>query len=307
MAFQKIVIAGATGAIGRKVLAHLLTIPTVTKITVLTRRSNSTSDWPSSSILSVATITSYEDQTVLTSIIRGHDLVISTVGGVIGAVADPLLLSAAISVGVQRFMPSEYSVDVMHPHAIAVAGSTVLADRVRNAQALRERAEAGEIEYTTLVTGAFLDWWFEGGELGVHVKEKRVTLYDGGDKPATGSTTEFIAECVGAIVTMPPETTKNRRIRIAEVKYSGKEIAATFQAATGEKWAVEEKSTAALLEEGKKAFAKGDARGFYLANILALNFDGEGAAFFEEGLKFGDGQVKRRSLREIVDSVAGPN
>jgi hypothetical protein len=198
-------------------------------------------------------------------------------------------------------MPSEYMLDVMHPHAIAVAGSTVLAGRIRNAQAIQKLAEAGEIEYTTFVPGAILDWWFKNGDLGVDMRRKKLTLYDGGEKEITGSTTDFIAHCVGAIVTMPPETTKNRRIRIPEVKYSGKEISGAFQEVAGEKWEGEERSTDTLLDEGKKAGAKGDLRGFYLGHILALNFDGEGVAFFGEGLKLGDGSVKRRSLREIVE------
>ena len=306
MTFQKIAVAGATGFLGRKVLAHLLTISTVKRITVLTR-SNSIPDFPTLPILSVVSIPSYEDQTALTSILRGHDLVISTIGGVAAQILDPVLLSAAVSAGVQRFMPSEYTLDVMHPHAIAVAGSTVLAGRIRNAQAIQKLAEAGEIEYTTIVSGAILDWWFENGDLGVDMRRKKVTLYDGGEKEVTGSTTDFISHCVGAIVTMPPETTKNRRIRIAEVKYSGEEISEAFQEVTGEKWEVDERSTDTLLNEGKKAGVKGDLRGLYLSHILALNFDGEGAAFFREGLKFRGGSVKRRSLREIVKRFVASN
>jgi uncharacterized protein YbjT (DUF2867 family) len=80
MTFHKIAVAGATGFLGRKVLSHLLTIPTVTKVTVLTR-SKSTHDFPTWSILSVVSIPTYEDQTVLTSILCGYDLAISTIGG----------------------------------------------------------------------------------------------------------------------------------------------------------------------------------------------------------------------------------
>ena len=94
----------------------------------------------------------------LISILRGHDLIISTIGGVAAQITNPLLLSAAVSAGAQRFMPSEYTLDVMHPYAIAIAGSTVLAGRIRNAQAMQKLAEAGEIEYTTFVPGAILDW-----------------------------------------------------------------------------------------------------------------------------------------------------
>jgi hypothetical protein len=50
-----------------------------------------------------------------------------------------------------------------------------------------------------------------------------------------------------------------------------------------------------------KAGGKGDMRGFYMGNIIKLNFDGEGAGYFEEGMEWLDGVVKRQSLKEIVE------
>jgi hypothetical protein len=299
MSFQRIALAGATGYLGRKVLAHLLTIPTITKITILSR---TPSIFPSSPILSSITV-SYDDHDALTSALRGHDLLISTLAGTAAETIDPLLISASISASVKRFMPSEYTLDIMHPHAITIAGSTVLANKIRNAKAIHTLAEKGAIEYTTLVTGAILDWWFENGDLGVDIRGRKVVLYDGGEKKATGVTTDFIAECVGAVVRMSAEATKNRRIRIAEVEYDGRELLRVFEEVSGEKWDVEEKDTESLLEDGKKAGRRGDMRGFYVGHILRLNFDGEGAAFFEEGFKHGGEFVTRRTLKEIVKSA----
>ena len=301
MTFHKIAIAGATGNVGSKVLSHLLTIPTVTSITVLTR-STAHHEFPSSPILSVVPVPSYEDHEALTSALRGHDFLISAVAGVTVDQIDALLISAAISAGVQRFMPSGYTLDVMHPHAIAIAGSTVLAGRVRNSRDLQALAEVGSIEHTTLVTAGILDWWFENGNLGLDIKGKKATLYDGGEKEVTGSTTEFIAQCVGFVI-LNPELTKNKRVRIAEVTYSGMKLLEAAEAVTGEKWEVEVKSTEAVLQEGREAGSKGDRRGFYLGNILKLNFDGEGAGFFEDGLSFGEGLVQRRSLENIVKTA----
>jgi len=300
MSFQNIVLAGATGFLGQEVLFHLLTIPSINKLTMLTR-TNTKHEFPNSPILSIARIASYEDHSVLVTLIQGHDLVISTVGGLAAQTIDALLLTAAISAGVQRLMPSEYTLDVMHPHAIEVAGSTVLAGKIRDARDLETLATEGVIEYTTLVTGGILDWWFENGDLGIDIKGKKGTLHDGGEKWVSGSTACFIAECVGAVVSMPKET-RNRRIRVAEVRYSGREVLQTFEEVTGEKWEVEEKSTDLLLAEGKKAGTMGDIRGFYLGNILKLNFDGEGAGFFEEGLDFASESIKRKNLKEIVES-----
>jgi uncharacterized protein YbjT (DUF2867 family) len=302
MAFQKIAIAGATGYLGRKVLSHLLTLPKIAKITVLTRNTTHYG-FPSSPILSVVSISSYEDRDAVASTLQGHDLLISTIAGIAVENVDAHLTVAAMTAGVKRFMPSEYTLDVMHPHAISIAGSTVLAGRIRSARDLEALAEIGAIEYTIIVSGGTLDWWFENGNLGLDMKRKKAILYDGGEKEVTGSTTDFIAQCVGAVVQMDQEQTKNKRIRIAEVKYSGKKLLKVFEEVTGEKWEVQEKSTNVLLNEGREAGAKGDMRGFYLGNILKLNFDGEGAAFFEEGLSFGDGLVQRRSLTDIVKTA----
>jgi uncharacterized protein YbjT (DUF2867 family) len=302
MTFQKIAIAGATGYLGHKVLSHLLTIPTITKITILTRSTTSHS-FPSSPLLSVISVLSYEDHDVLASALEDHDLLISIIAGVAAQKTDTHLTSAAILAGVQRFMPSEYTLDVMHPHTIALAESAVLTAKIRNARELQALAEKGEIEYTTLIPAAIVDWWLENGDLGLDIKRKRVTLYDGGEKDVTGSSTDFIAQCVGAVVRMDPDATKNRRIQIAEVRYSGREMLKAFEEVTGEKCEVEEKTTDLRFEEARKAGAKSDMRGAYLGNILKLNFDGEGAAFFKEGLSFGDELVERRGLKDIVKTA----
>jgi hypothetical protein len=60
------------------------------------------------------------------------------------------------------------------------------------------------------------------------------------------------------------------------------------------------------LEKGKEALARGDGRAAYLGYISKLNFDGSGAAHFEEGLAWnssGEYAVSRKSLRKMVDDA----
>ena len=116
----------------------------------------------------------------------------------------------------------------------------------------------------------------------------------------TGVTTRFVARCIGAIITMPGESTKNKRIRIAEFEYTGKALLQKFEEVTNEKWTVVDRSTDEVLSGAMQAGEKGDVRGFYIGNIIKLNFDGEGAGYFEEGMKWLDGAVQRQSLKEIV-------
>jgi uncharacterized protein YbjT (DUF2867 family) len=300
MTFQKIAIAGASGYLGRKILDHLLTIPTISQLTVLTH--SKSVDFPPSPILHVVTIPSYQDVAALTVAFQGHDLLISALSRLGADEADEFLVSAAIAAGVRRYMPSEYTVDCLHPHAIAIAGSTVLEGKIASAQRVQLLGEKGEIEYTTLVTGAFLDFWIEYPNPAVNAKAKITTLFDGGDKKMSGVTTGFVAKCIVAVVTTSAESTKNRRIRIAEVEYTGKTLVQTLETATGENWTVVRKSTDEVLKDALEAGANKDVRGFYIGNIIKLNFDGEGPGYFEEGMKSFDGVVTRQSLTEIVES-----
>jgi hypothetical protein len=75
-------------------------------------------------------------------------------------------------------MPSEYTIDCMHPHAIAVAGHSVIAGKIASAKRMQFHAEKGEIEYTTLVTGAFLDFWLEHPNPVVLVKVSTIASLD---------------------------------------------------------------------------------------------------------------------------------
>ncbi|KAE9372192.1 hypothetical protein N431DRAFT_558082 [Stipitochalara longipes BDJ] len=299
MVFKKVALAGASGYLGRRILDHLLTIPTLSQLTILTH--SSSVEFPSSPILTIVSVPSYQDVATLTVALQGHDLLISTLSRVGANDADEPLVLAAIAAGVRRYMPSEYTVDVMHPHAIAIAGSTVLAGKIASAQRLQKLAENGDIEYTTLVTGAFLDFWFEYPNPVILTKARTITLLDGGEKKMTGVTTSFVAKSIGAIVAMSQEATKNQRIRIAEVEYTGKALLHTLEEVTDTKWTVIDQSTDEIFKGGLKAGENGDVRGFYLGNIIKINFDGEGAGFFEEGMQWLDGAVERQNLKEIAE------
>lgn len=127
-----------------------------------------------------------------------------------------------------------------------------------------------------------------------------IALLDGGDKKMTGVTTEFIAKCIGAIITTFNGSTKNQRVRLAEVEYTGNGLATSLESVTGQSWIALNKSTEVFLNEAMKAGEKGDVKGFYLGHIIKLNFDGKGAGYFEEGMKWFHGAVERQSLQEIV-------
>src|SRR5882757_2345181 len=103
MTFQKIAIAGASGYLGRKILDRLLTIPTVSRVTVLTH--SPLADFPSSPILTVISIPSYREVAALTLDLQGHELLISALSRLSADETDEFLIAAVIAAGVRRYMP----------------------------------------------------------------------------------------------------------------------------------------------------------------------------------------------------------
>ncbi len=298
---SRVAIVGGTGFLGSKVLRSLLSTSAVTQITVLSRVTSSHSF---DSRVRVVKVVSYEDENALVLAFRNHDLVISAVSGASYPEIDELLLSACIMAGVKRFMPSEYTLDVCHPAVKAIAGRTLLAAKTTFANSLAELAANGKIEYT--VTGGLLDWALYHGFGGIKLHQRELTLFDNGINSCTACTTDFVAQALSAVLQMPEEETRNRRIHIAEVQYTGLQLLDALQKATGRDWEIKHLSTTQSLSNGRKALEQGDVRGAYLGHVLKLNFDGSGAADFPEGLGWnsvGDFKIARKSLGVIIEEA----
>jgi uncharacterized protein YbjT (DUF2867 family) len=236
MPFSKIAILGAYGSLGPDILAGLLETFPVSAITILTREgSNSHLTYPSG--LRLISLPSYSDKDGLKDVLQGHDILISALPAAVALQLEPTIVQAAIEAGVRRFMPSEYTLDVTQFTVRAVvAGSgapPLIKGRVDWADRLAEFAEQGRIEYTTIVTNGLMDLLLTRGMLGFDLKNQRAVLYDRGEAKTTGCTLEFVGRCVAAVVRMPEVETKKRRIRVAEVEYTGQDILGELERATG--------------------------------------------------------------------------
>ncbi len=141
------------------------------------------------------------------------------------------------------------------------------------ADRLAEIAEQGRIEYTTIVTSGLIDLLLARGMLEFDLENRRAVLYDRGEAKATGCTLPFVGRCVAAVVRMPEVETKNRRIKVAEVEYTGRDVLAELERATGKKWTVENRSTDEALEKGNEALARGDGRDEIAKAVVFLASD----------------------------------
>jgi hypothetical protein len=122
-------------------------------VTVLVR-AFSKSDLPSS----VRTVTvDYNSGESLTAVLRGQDIVVSTVGtpGLQGQI---LMIDAAVAAGVKRFLPSEFGSDLDNPKTKQLP---VFGHKVAVQKYIEQKAKANpDFTYNLVRNGGFLDWGF---------------------------------------------------------------------------------------------------------------------------------------------------
>ncbi|KAJ9646330.1 hypothetical protein H2199_002379 [Coniosporium tulheliwenetii] len=299
-----ITLAGTTGIPGRNILAALLTYPPSSltlSITVLKRTSDAAkpSDDPRPHTIYV----DYTSPASLTSALTSTDVLISALHAEPAPYLDGILLSAAIeaSGSVVRkarnkgplIFISGYTLDVLHPSALAIANEQILGPKIDFARRLEREAEKGDRGYA-----------------GLDFPEKKARLFNKGEKGCTGCTLDFVGQCVVEIVRRwfdgseeEVESVRNRRVRVAEVRYTGHELLELAQDITGERFDVEQVSTDELFAQGKESLERGEIDAAIGGFISKLAWDGEGAANLEQGLAFGLGRIERKSLRLIVEEA----
>jgi hypothetical protein len=172
---------------------------------VLTRQESTATFPPSAKIQRV----DYDSKESLVTALRGQDAVVS-------AIATPaldkqlLLIDAAVEAGVRRFIPSEFGSDTTNPKAATLP---VFRHKISAQKALAERAatSTSDFTYTTVITGPLLGWVLT--QAFMSIKDKRATLYDGGDVVFSTTTLPTIGKAVCSVLAHPEET-KNRVVKV---------------------------------------------------------------------------------------------
>jgi hypothetical protein len=315
MTFNKIVVAGASGNLGARILRKLLkSADHVFQVTVLTRSKNkgpesflSAAGLPlSSPNKPVVVSVEYDDHLTLVQALKGNDVLIAAIAGTIVMQIDPLLLSAAQEAAVRRIIPSQYTLDVLHPAAQALfQDEWPNAFPVVVAQQYKMLADAGgPTSYTCILTSMFLDVFLETALFGAYdIRGRKATLVDDGAAFFTACSTDFIAASVVAMLKLPEEATKNKRIPIAEVRTTGNELIKIIEEVFSIKMNVQHKSSDQMRSERKIALAAGDSRMAYALTVAKLAGDGSGPGDLSDGLNFGtEGALilHRKSLKELV-------
>jgi nucleoside-diphosphate-sugar epimerase len=244
-AIKTVALAGASGNLGPAILNALLAAGTF-EVTIITREGGTATFPPGVKVIPV----DYTSIDSLTNAFRGQDAVVSTLG-MLAMPTQTLMIDAAIAAGVKRFIPSEFGSNTYNPKSRALP---VFHSKIVVQEYLEKKSKETSLTYTPIVTSGFFDWGLQMGFF-VNFKERKATLYDGGDRPFSVTRLSTIGAAVVGILTHPEET-KNRPVYVHEAVITQNQLIKIAQeVAPGEKWETQVVSTEKLEKEANKSLA----------------------------------------------------
>ena len=234
----------------------------------------------------------------LTAALKGIDAVVSTVAG--SAIkTQTVLIDAAAAAGVKQFIPSEYGSVTTNPKLEALP----LYDNVfKIRHHLQEKADAGQLTWTVLASGAFMEFLFVPGLL--DFAERKATLIDDGDNRLSVTSLATAGKAITRIL-KNSESTKNRVVKVSEVILTQNKVLKIAERLRPEdKWNISKVAASALLKEGLDAISAGDFSFPVVFNVIkgtALAGETYGSAYNEtDNELLGVKELTEGDLEKIV-------
>lgn len=254
-----VLVAGATGDLGARIVRALLDHDPDVRVRVLTRSGSS----PAADRLAAASDrvsvvgAAYDDHDALVSALAGVDVAVSAVSGTRSVIVDAqtALLRAAVAAGVPRFVPSDYSADYR-----AITPGTN-----RNFELRREFAatvDAAPVRATSVLNGAFTDMLT--GQAPMILFDRRTVLYWSSADQVLDFTTKDDTARVTALAALDPDAP--RYVEVAGDRVTARSVADTLSQLTGTRFRTQWAGTASTLSGmariGRRLSSAGDEEPF---------------------------------------------
>jgi len=256
---KNVVVAGASGNIGSIFVDEFLKSQKF-NVYVLTRE-DSTSTFPSGvhvlkTDYTVASLTS-----VLSSV---HiDAVVATLSGPALGAPQIALIDAAKAAGVKRFFPSEFGSDTTNEKVIKLV--EMFKEKKQIVDHLRTK-EGDGFEWTSLITGPFLDWGLQHSFLPVTLKEHKFYQWDNGLVPFSVTNLPTIGKAIVNLLSSAERlvATANKYVFISSHTITLEDLFGAVRKATpGEAWTIEHLDSKVAAAEAREKIAKGNFYAWY--------------------------------------------
>ncbi len=225
---SKIVVAGATGNLGGKIVTHLTSLGA--KVVVIVRK-NSDQQKVEALINTGATVKEIDVWNIetITSICEGATCVVSALAGLKEVIIDAqtILLDAAVKAGVPRFIPSDYSLDFTPFND----GENRNLDWRRSFHRILEKRN---IAATTIFNGAFADM-LTGQMPLILFKQKLVLHWGKSDHPMCFTSIDNTAEYTAYVAL---DNSTPRFLHIAGDIKSPKELQSIISKISGNRYKI---------------------------------------------------------------------
>ncbi|KAK9234995.1 hypothetical protein V1525DRAFT_21110 [Lipomyces kononenkoae] len=244
---KSVAITGASGNLGPHVLKAL--IDANFQVTVLTR-SRKPGAYDASIRVVEVDFTSVES---LTAALNGIDGPVSTLGPAVTE-SQTVLIDAAIAAGVKRFIPSDYGSCSTNPK---LKDHPIYAQMFTVRQYLQDKAKAGNLAWTVLVCGAFLEFLLDMPMM-LDFENHKATLYDEGDNRISSTSLSNVGNAIVAIL-KNFEATKNKIVHTSQVILTQNKLLRIAERLRPDiKWETSKVQTSAILKEGLDGVTAGD-------------------------------------------------
>ena len=241
-----VLVAGATGDLGRRIVRELLGLDA--QVRVLTRPGSSSADDLFGRDERVEVVAAaYSDHAALTAALAGADVVVSAVSGTRPVIVDAqrALLRAAVAAGVPRFVPSDYSADYRR----ISPGSN------RNFELRRELAaevDAAPVRATSVLNGMFAELLLDEAPM-ILFGRRRVLFWSSADQVLDFTTKDDVARAT-ALTALDDDAP--RVLEIAGSSISARDLAQTLSDLTGTpfrlQWAGTTRTLSAMAAVGQR-------------------------------------------------------
>lgn len=207
-----------------------------------------------------------------------------------------VLVDAAALAGVKRFIPSEYGSVTTNPKlkTFPLYENVFM---IRNY--LEEKADAGQLTWTVLACGAFLEFLLASSSTGfLDFAGRKTTLLDEGDNRLSSTRLATVGKAIAEIL-KNSEATKNRVVKVSEVILTQNQLLKTAEKLKpGDKWQISKVASSVLLKQGLDEFNAGDFSFPVMFKIIA----GTGLAGETYGSAYDDTDNPLLGIKELTES-----